>query len=44
VEISREVVERCGAALALVWSEVSPLLGLKDDASIEPRLRRLLER
>ncbi|MDQ3364605.1 MAG: hypothetical protein M3680_04170 [Myxococcota bacterium] len=38
------IVRRCGSGLerALIWEELAPLLELRDDPSIEPRLRQLL--
>ena len=40
------ILQRHGAALdcALVWRELRPLLELKEDAAIEPRLQALIER
>ena len=39
------IVTRQGGRLdrTVIWNELLPLLELRDDASIEPRLRRLLE-
>jgi len=38
------IAQRQGASLDqdLIWSELTPLLELRDDATIEPRLRRVL--